>query len=431
MRPRKHRMNPTEEFISYIWKNQKLDPAQLQTVHGDAITVIKPGMLNTNAGPDFLEAKVNVGNTEWHGSVELHVRTSDWERHGHTGDPKYNNIILHVVWEHDKEISALSKVPTLVLRDAIPTEIIDQYQELSAPYRHIPCEQFLHEIDNFLRSSWLSRMLVERLETKVYAIQEDYLDLGSNLNESFYRLMGKAFGQKVNQHGFDVLTRALSLKILLKHADKISDLEALLFGVAGMLVDAKDDYQNELQQRYAHFRHKYNLIEVPDGTWNFLRLRPANFPTIRLAQFAALIHRAGDFMTLPTKSPNFDRLQELLHVKASKYWDNHYTFGKESAVKSKWISKGFFQHLVVNVFVPFGFYYKRRTGAASLDWVEEMLGKLSGEDNVVTRNMVAAGFKNNTSMESQALYHLNRSYCTRSKCLSCAVGNAVLSRKLV
>ncbi len=421
---------PSEEFISYVWKYQKFQGALVST-SGQLVSVIKPGVLNTNAGPDFLQAKVRVDETEWHGSVELHVKSSDWEKHGHSADPKYKNVVLHVVWQHDANIPALAQVPTVEIAALVPEALIAQYEALQAPYQNIPCEQFNGTVDSFLKSSWLNRMLVERLEEKVHAIQDDYLLLQSNLNESFYRLMAKAFGQKINQHGFDVLTRALPLKILLKHTDKIPDLEALLFGVGGMLEEPQDAYQTDLANRYQHLKHKYGLANIPEGSWNFLRLRPANFPTVRLAQFAALIHKAGDFLALPTKSPDFKSLQTLLHVKASVYWDTHYTFGKSSAAQPKWISKGFYQHLIINVFVPFGFYYKRRTGGASLEWVEDLLGKVAPENNAITRKMQAAGFDNTSSLTSQALYHLNKNYCSKSKCLTCAVGNAVLSRKTV
>ncbi|TXC81636.1 DUF2851 family protein [Luteibaculum oceani] len=420
-------MKISEEFIFYVWKHRRFTSTTLPGVNGERITVKKPGILNSNAGPDFLHSEIEVDGRTWHGSVEIHCKASDWIKHQHKGDPKYNNLILHVVWENDIEIPELSSVPTLEIKSLVSDITLENYQNLQLPYQFIPCETRVDELDDFIVSAWLNRMLVERLEHKTKSIQDDYLNLRSNLNESFYRLMAKGFGQKINETGFDLLTRNLPLKIVLKHADKLADIEALLFGVAGLLNNQDDTYAQGLLHRYSHLKSKYGLEEISVGSWNYMRLRPANFPDVRIAQFAAVIAKSGDFLQLPNYTPDFKALKQLLSVKASVYWNNHYRFGVESDHKVKWISDGFFQHLLINVFVPFVFYYKRRTGGASFEWVSDILNRLPGEDNKVLRVMQSAGFENNTAGKSQSLYHLYNTYCSQSKCLSCAIGNAVLS----
>ena len=421
-------MTFTEDFLSYVWKHQRFSEISLQAIKGELVSVVKPGVLNNHDGPDFLQAEIDVDGRKWHGSVELHLKSSDWLKHGHEGDPKYKNVILHVVWEHDCEIPSLENVPTIECKNIVHPSTLSKYQSLLQPYQNIPCEKDFESVDEFLRSSWLNRMLVERLETKTRAIQKDYMNLGSNLNQSFYRLMAKGFGQKVNEAGFDQLSRKLPVKILLRYSNSLPNLEALLFGVAGFLNDPLDSYMRDLNERYIHLKRKYDLQEIEPSTWNFMRLRPANFPTVRLAQLAALFFKASDFLQLPNTSPDFAQLQKLLKVKASSYWDNHYRFGKESEISQKWISKGFFEHLVINVFVPFVFYYSRRTGASSFEWVEEVLSNISPENNKIIRKMTAAGFKNSSADLSQAIYHLFQTYCSQSKCLSCALGNAVLKQ---
>ncbi|MGB0165463.1 MAG: DUF2851 family protein [Luteibaculum sp.] len=419
-------MQINEKFLAFIWKQQKFKSLPLKSTDGDIIEVLKPGIPNHDAGPDFLMAQIRINGRLWSGSVELHVNSSDWLLHGHDGDKKYENLILHLIWREDVKLKN-PNCPTVICENIVPENILQTYYQLQSPYQSIPCESHLTDIDDFIKAAWLNRMLVERLEKKIAEFQSDYLSLQSNLNESFYRLMAKAFGQKVNQTGFELLSRHLPLNILLRHANKLQEVEALLFGVSGFLQKPEDEYSESLANHFKHFQRKYDLTTIPESSWNFLRLRPANFPTVRIAQFAALINRSEQFLSLPTQSPNFEDLENLLRVKASEYWDTHYNFHKSSDYQPKWISSGFFRHLVVNVFVPFVFFYKRRTGAVSFEWVEDVMSATKKEDNKITRLMEAAGFKNESSKESQALYHLYNDYCSKSKCLSCAIGSAVLN----
>ncbi len=420
-------MIPSEAFLSYLWKYQKFDSIELKGTKGEHIQVLKPGVLNHHAGPDFLLAELVIDGTKWHGSVELHVKASDWEKHGHSPDPKYANVILHVVWEDDKPAGIPSKLHTLEVKNCIDTDILMAYEGLLKPYQNIPCEANLAGIDLFKRKVWLSRMLVERLELKTRAIQDDYIAMGSDITESFYRLMCKAFGQKVNEFAFDQLSRNLPAKLLLRYTYNLSLLEALLFGVAGFLEEPQDGYMQDLQGRFQHLKSKHKLVVLPKSSWNFMRMRPSNFPTVRIAQLAALFAKSSEFLRLPTQSPDFDQLKKLLKVKASPYWDTHYNFSKESEQKEKWISDSFFNHLIINVFVPFVFFYKRRTGGASIEWVEEILSNIPPEENSILRKMTAAGFDNSSADKSQSLYHLHQQYCSQSKCLSCALGNSVLN----
>lgn len=417
-----------EEFLHFIWQNQYLQTS-LETTTGSEIVVKKKGQHNKNSGPDFLNAHIEIDGQHWVGNVEIHLNSSDWNAHKHQHDKNYNNVILHAVWNDDKPISMQSghSPVTLELKKHASPAIVKRLNDFSLSTTY-PCEGKIDLVDHFTLNSFTDRLIVERFEERNKRIQNDYIEQHYDLNESFYRLMALAFGQKINQMGFDLLSKQLPLKILSKHSGNILEIESLVFGVAGFLEkEARDGYQQSLIETYAHLKRKYNLEEVPYDIWSKAKLRPSNFPAVRLAQFSALVNQSSRFLHLLEYTPNFKLLKDLLSCKTSPYWRNHYGFEKESVVKEKNLSENFTRHLIINAFLPFYFYFKRRSGGASIDMVQDVLLQLPSEKNSALAEIEKIGLPNKNALQSQAFYHLHQNYCTLKKCLNCRIGHKVLN----
>lgn len=417
-----------EDFLHFIWQNQYVQPL-LQTADGLSVVVKNKGTRNGFNGPDFSNAQVEIDGQLWAGNIEIHTHSSEWNKHRHQHDENYNNVILHVVWSHDKEIATQSgHVPrTLVLSQHALPSIVNRLRDFSLSKRY-PCEGRMHEVDDFIISSYTDRLIVERFEARNKRIQSDYIEQGYDLNESFYRLMALAFGQKINQMGFDMLSKALPIRVLSKHVGDIIAIESLVFGVAGFLENEVDnDHFLRLRESFDHLKVKYNLIPIPYPIWRKGGLRPANFPAIRLAQFSALINKSSRFFNLLEYTPNFKELKELLLCSPSPFWLTHYGFEKESPKREKKLSENFTNHLIINAFLPFYFYFKRRSGGASIDMVLDILQQLPPEKNNVLTAIEKIGLPNKSALHSQAFYHLHKNYCSEKKCLNCRIGHKVLS----
>jgi hypothetical protein len=416
-----------EEFLHFIWKNQYVQP-NLKTSDGLNVVVRHKGTHNSFNGPDFSNAQIEIDGQLWAGNVEIHTKSSDWKLHKHQLDENYNNVILHVVWKHDKEVSTSSglELKTLELSQYAQPSIINRLENFSLS-ESFPCENKIEDIDPFIVNSYVDRLIVERFETRNRRIQSDYIEDGYDLNESFYRLMALAFGQKINQMGFDMLSKALSIKVLGKHVGDIIAIESLVFGVAGFLEsDLEVDHHTRLKASFDHLKRKYNLVPMPLNIWRKGGLRPANFPAVRLAQFSALINKSNRFFNLLEFTPNYEELQELLVCSPSPFWLSHYGFEKESRVWEKKLSKNFTNHLIINAFLPFYFYFKRRSGGASIDMVQGILQKLPSEKNSTLSEIERIGLPNKNALHSQAFYQLYKQYCSKKKCLNCRIGHKVL-----
>ena len=336
---------------------------------------------------------------------------------------------MHVVWSYDKEIETHSghKPKTLVLSSFAQPAIISRLHNFAAS-KHYPCQSKIPDLDTFLINSYLDRLIVERFEDRNKRIQTDYIEEGYDLNESFYRLMALAFGQKVNQMGFDMLSKNLAIKVLSKHVGDIIAIESMVFGVAGFLhAETGDDHYLRLKHSFEHLKNKYGLESIPVTIWHKGGLRPANFPAVRLAQFAALINKSSRFFNLLEFTPNYEELSELLVCSPSPYWLTHYGFEKESPKKEKKLSKSFTNHLIINAFLPFYFYFKRRSGGASIDMAQSILQQLPAEKNSTLHEIEKMGLPNKNALHSQAFYHLFKNYCSQKKCLNCRIGHKVLS----
>lgn len=421
-----------ENILHYIWKYKLFPFKGLKTSLGEFIEVISPGYHNSNAGPDFYEARIKIGDTLWVGSVEIHVLASDWNRHNHQTDQSYDNVILHVVWQNDIEISRIdgTKIPALELKPVIEPQLIEKIEKLRNNEHWIPCQEDIHKIDDFTYKAWIDRILVERLTYKSETIRHIYSYTKGSWEGTFYILLAGNFGFKVNQQPFEMLAKNLPQQILARHKSDQQQIESLVFGVAGFLEDEfEDEYPNILKREFRFLQHKYNLKTLDKFIWKFAKTRPDNFPTIRLAEFAGLIYKSSHL---------FSRLLEIKHMKdyrllftdltINPYWFEHYNFDKprikEFLIK---IGTGSIDNLLINSISPILFFYGDYMDNQSYkDSALSILASIKAEDNQIINGFRNLGLKVSLSSESQGLIHLKNFYCNQKKCLNCAFGIKIL-----
>ncbi|TNE56613.1 MAG: DUF2851 family protein [Bacteroidetes bacterium] len=419
-----------EDFLHYLWRWRRFDVKRLQTTDGQPLEILFPGEYNTDAGPDFFNARVRLGNTLWAGNVEIHLKASDWLLHRHDSDPAYANVILHVVLEEDQRLFRPSgeRLPCLVLRDRIPPRVLDRYRRLEWERLYIPCARVYHEVPELIRINWLDRLLIERLEVRTAAVDTLLGSVGQHWEEAFYRMLARSFGLKINTAPFEQLAWALPLRILSRHQDNLFQLEALLFGQAGLLRESfRDAYPVALAKEYGFLQHKYDLQPLPAGQWKFFRLRPAGFPTVRIAQLAALLHRSTQLFTQILEAESVEAMETLLQPAVSTYWQTHFRFDKPSARRMKPLGREFVHLLLINAVVPFLFCYGRKHGKEALQLrALQLLEGLPAESNNIVREWSALGQAAEHAARTQALIHLKTQYCKAGRCLECAIGTAIL-----
>lgn len=415
----------TEEFLHYLWRFRQFQQLGLNTEEGEALTIIHTGNHNSDAGPDFSEAKIQIGEQLWAGNVEIHVLSSDWNKHGHQNDAAYDNVILHVVYEDDKPVLDKNgqRIPTLTLKGLFDEYLYWRYEQLIQNKEEIPCAQQFPEVDEMIKESMLERVLVERLEAKAQIIQELWEQNNRNWNETFYQWMAHGFGLKVNAEPMLMLARSLPQNVLAKHKDHLFQLEALLFGVAGMLHDVEDDYAKELNKEFQFLKSKYNLSQLDASIWKFARLRPPSFPTVRIGQLAALIHRSENLFSKILGIGSLKVLEQLLSDSPSIYWREHYRFGSEHSRSKAGMGKAFQETLIINVVVPFLFIYgKMKEENFYCQRAMDLLDQMGGENNKITRVYLELGLSLDSAFRSQAAIQLYKEYCSMKKCLNCSIG---------
>lgn len=421
-----------EDFLYFLWRFKRFDFNDLRTTTGEAITLIALGEYNTHAGPDFLNAKIKIGDTLWAGNVEMHLFASDWLKHKHQEDAAYENVILHVVYEADEVIKYKdgTAIPALELRKRIPSNLLSQYLKLLHNEYWIPCQHQFHNVSDFTKSLWYDRLLIERLEEKTKAIKMALDRNTGDWEETFYQFMARNFGLKVNAEPFEHLARSLPHITLAKHKNSLFQLEALLFGQAGLLSEEfDDDYPNQLKKEYQFLKTKHQLTPIPVASWRFLRLRPANFPTIRLAQFATLVYQSTHLFSKILKINTFKEIEELLKVQLSDYWLTHYTFDSESDKRNKSLGKTTIRLIIINTIVPFLFLYGKETANDDYkDKALQLLEELPAEKNSIINKWKDLGVVSSSAYHTQALLQLKNVYCSKSRCLECSVGNALLKK---
>jgi hypothetical protein len=412
-----------EKLLQFIWQYNLYRPDGLATTDGQQVRILHAGTLNTNAGPDFSTAKIRIGDTLLIGHVELHVRTSDWNRHGHQHDAAYCRLILHVVYEHDLECCP-GEVPVLVLKGAIPAYVYDKYTSLLQTTHPLPCAHHLGGVGGLVRESWLSRLLVERWEEKLQLWQEDLARAGGDWRTLLYWRMAANFGFKVNAAPFLLLAQSLPLQLLGKQ-HRLLQIEALLFGQAGMLERSfKDEYPQQLQAEYHFLKGKYGLEPIAAHLWKFMRLRPANFPTVRIAQFADLVHRSLHLFTRIGDTGSIGELKNLLAVGAGAYWDSHYRFEEPQRVAvAKHLGSDSADNIIINTIAPIRFLYAWTQGQArEQEGALQLLEEVPAENNNVARLWERHGWNAGSAAQSQPLLQLYNQYCSRKRCLECAIG---------
>jgi hypothetical protein len=414
-----------EDFMYFLWKYRLLKP-DLMTTQGLAVRVINPGMQNKDSGPDFFAAQVHIGDTLWAGNIEIHINSSDWNRHGHQDDDAYGNIILHVVMKHDMDI--LDKkgnvLPVLELQSCFERGLLGKYESILASKTWVPCENYIPQANSMIVMNWLSRLLVERLENKTGEIIKFLKYFDNNWEQTFYYFLSRNFGFKVNSSPFALLSQNTPYALLAKHKNDLTLLEALLFGQAGMLEqDFHEAYPELLKKEYQFLRHKYNLQPMDKSLWKFGKLRPSNFPTIRISQFARLIHLSSGLFSKIMECDSFDQIQKLLAVNCTPYWESHYVFDKTSSRKTKNLGRSAIENLTINTIVPLKFIYGvERMKPQIKDQAVALLAELPPEENATVSKWDQAGIKAANAAESQALLELKKYYCTPRKCLDCSIG---------
>lgn len=415
-----------EEFLYYIWENRLIDK-DLRTAEGESLEVVTTGYRNTDSGPDFLEAKIKMGDKLWAGHVELHVKASDWNRHKHQNDKAYKNVILHIVYENDTKAN---EIPTLELKGHFDESLFTQYERLISSKNWIPCEKSISQVPVFTRLSWFDRMAIERLESKSKTVTKILEANQFDWEEALYKLLMRYFGLKVNNEAFETLSTLLPFKTLLKHADNLLQVEAMLLGCAGFLSkDFNDDYPQLLKREFTVMQAKFNLITMPEERWKFMRMRPSNFPTLRLAQMAQLIHQSGCLFAKIREAKNVAEVKALFDVKASGYWDSHYRFESPSESKPKHLGSSTSDILIINAVVPLLFCYgKLHKNESVCETAMQFLEQTQAEDNAIIRHYAQCGIAADNAMQSQALLHLYSTYCKCKRCLECRIGNVLLKQ---
>lgn len=422
-----------ENFLHYVWRYQKFDWSVLRTTTGDAVMVVHPGTPNTHGGPDFLNARIRLGDTLWAGNVELHIRASEWKLHKHGQDPAYDSVVLHVVLEEDQPVFRENgeRLPCLELQGRIWPGMRRAYYHLMADQRHwVACLPQLPNVDETLRTLWLERISVERLEQRVGRVHDLLKQHTGDWEGAFFQELVRYLGQPVNTEPMEQLIRWTPLSLLRKKRDDLFQTEALLFGQAGFLEEElEEDYPNALQREYAFLKKEFQLKPMQAGVWKFLRMRPANFPTLRIAQIARLVFQSDRLFEKALSAANKEELQNLFELKVSHYWRTHYRFGQASAPHPKRLGTSTISRLLINVVVPFMFAYGAiQSNHRHTERAVRLLDDLDAEDNAVLRSWKTAGWVPKNARQSQALLHLKKCYCTESRCLECAVGHAVLQR---
>lgn len=418
----------TERLLQYIWQFQYYNRNELLTEEKDILQILHPGTFNTNQGPDFINAKIKTGNTTWAGSIELHLLSSDWKNHKHSGDKNYRNVILHVVWQHDthQELS----FPTLVLQHRVSKFFLKKYDELMNAVSFIPCENQLANVSDITWTSWKERLMIERLETRSLSIFSSLEENNFHWEETFWWLLAKNFGVKINSDAFEKIARSIPLKILSKHKHQIHQVEALLFGQAGLLHENfTEEYPALLAREYRFLKNKYELSEVHTPLY-FLRMRPANFPSLRLAQLAMLIHTSVHLFVKIKETIFLRELKALLSVTANDYWHYHYVFDEAAGYKKKTLGKQMIDNICINTVIPvlfaYGLYHREQSYKdKALQWLME----ISAEKNEVTKGFIAHHIINENAFDSQALLQLKNEYCNNKRCLECAIGNSLLKKQ--
>ena len=420
-----------EDFLHYLWKFKKFDALNLKTSNEEEITISNVGQYLEVAGPDFFNAQITIGEQKWAGNVEIHLKSSDWYAHHHERDSAYENVILHVVWEHDAEIfrSNNTAIPVLELKKYVKKETIENYHSLISPKSWIFCEKQLIDFDEFTMKNWQERLFFERLERKAQPIFDLLEQTNQDWEAVLFCLLAKNFGLNTNGEIFYKIAQSIPFSIIRKESFEVENLEALLFGIAGLLdLEKEDNYFKDLKFRYYYLLHKYQIEKNVIEPVQFFKHRPDNFPTVRLSQLANLYHNQQNLFSKISSLNSLNNFYQVFQVAASDYWLNHYQFDKESPKKKKPLSKSFVDLIVINTIIPLQFAYSKSQGKEISEDLIRILNEVAPEKNAIVEKFSFFGIKAKTAFETQSLLQLKNEYCNKSKCLECAVGMELLKK---
>jgi hypothetical protein len=423
-----------EQLLHYIWKTRSYNLHELSTTNGEPIQVLRPGNHNVNAGPDFAQASIKIDQVHWTGSVEIHIKSSDWYVHHHEKDPAYENVILHIVWQHDKDIRLAdnSIVPTLELSNCVDHNLLDRFDRLMKEHHEILCHKLWNQVPPITQLEMIERAAIERLQIKAKSCNQLLDQYNGDWEETTYHMIMGAYGMKVNKPSFLKLAGKIPFKVIRKSRQHPIDLDALLFGQSGLLPSAGvDTYSTSLIERHKFLTHKHDLSEpMLRVEWKFSKMRPANFPTIRLAQLATFYKYCTHFFDVIMHTDSLDKIRAYFTHEIPDYWLEHADFGKaaKSPLNTQ-IGKQMYHHLIINVFAPVLATAANHFGQPTLmDKALTWLEQLPPESNKITRHYESLNYKPHHALQSQGLLTLYDQYCIRKKCLSCSIGASIIDK---
>lgn len=423
-----------EQLLYYVWKHKIFPLQMLQTTSGQPVEVIDPGLPNTNAGPDFFNAKLKIDGTLWVGNVEIHTQASDWLSHGHDRDRAYDTVILHVVEESNCDVHRTNGelVPQMVL--PCPEAVRRRYDELRQTEIYPPCYSILGSLPKLTVHSWLSALQVERFEQKARAISQRLERCNNHWEDVFFITLARNFGFGLNGDAFEAWANRLPFRAVDKHRDNLLQVEAFFLGQAGLLQENlpdADEYYLKLQKEFSYLQHKFELpAPMPAGQWRFLHLRPGNFPHVRLAQLANLYHKEQSLFSQVMEAETPEAVKKILTARTSEYWEERFNFKKSSPRQEKRTGDGALNLIIINTVVPFLYAYGLHKADETLcDRATRFLESLKAENNHITRLWDGAGLPVYTAADSQALIQLQKEYCNKKDCLRCRFGYEYLRHK--
>lgn len=419
-----------EELLVYVWKYKLFSSFDFKTTNNKSVKIISFGSRNYDSGPDFFNAKINIDNQLWAGNVEIHVNSSDWIKHNHQKDSAYNNVILHVVFNHDMEIEVLGNaLPTLELKHYISENVINNYKSLTKPSKSfLHCGNYGNVKHNFEYDNWIESIFIKRVEEKLGGIQNQLNISASHWEQVLFRSISRSFGLKLNGDAFSNFANSFDYKVLQKLVSNNNSVEALFFGQAGFLdYEYNSEYFISLKRDYQFIKNKFSLNSINNSQFKFFRTRPSNFPTIRMAQLASVYTKHPDIFSKIINSKSIDEIKSFFDVKVNPFWKTHYSFTSQSKKNERLLTDSFIELIILNSIIPIRFAYFK--AISDFDKVEESIvisEKLKKEKNRVITEFEQHGWKVNNAKESQALLYLKRHYCDKNKCLDCLVGKLTL-----